>query len=151
MIRHVIFFKEYFVNPLTATFEHTEKCLLSIDRNKAYTSNLYDMDYVPVFNEFDNFVEYDEHPVEDYTYYLVELDECDGMELRILTSKSVSLFPGCILKNCGLKFKVMLYLRPSILHESNTKEKNAEMYESPLSESDKKNMVNIVIGKWQRT
>ena len=140
-------FKEYFVNPLTATFEHTEKCLLSIDHNRAYTSNLYDMDYIPVFNEFDNFVEYDEHPLENYTYYLVDLHECVGMELRILTSKSVSLFPGCILKNCGLKFKVLLYLRPSILHESNSKGKIAELYETELSEFDKKNIVNVVIGK----
>ena len=85
-------FKEYFINPLTVTFEQTEKQLLSIDRNKAYTSNLYDMDNIPTFPEFDNFMEYDEHELEDYTAYLVECFDIDTMEVQILTSKIFSLF-----------------------------------------------------------
>ena len=142
-------FKEYFVNPLTATFEHSNQNLVSIDRNKAYTSNLYDMDYIPIFTEFDNFIEYDCHPLEDYTYYLVEFEE-ENTEVRILTSKRVSVFPGYVLKRCNLKFKTLLFLRPSTLHESNTKGKISELYEANLSDSDKKNIVNVAIGKCSR-
>ena len=38
-----------------------------IDLNKAYTSNLYDMDMIPVFTRFDLFLNYDGHKIEDYT------------------------------------------------------------------------------------
>ena len=37
--------------------EYTEKKdLLGIDFNKAYTSNLYDMRYISIFNVFDEFI-----------------------------------------------------------------------------------------------
>ena len=33
----------------------------------AYTSTLYDMEYMPIYNCFDEYVPYDGHDIEDYT------------------------------------------------------------------------------------
>ena len=46
-----------------------------IDINKAYTSDLLDIEYSPVFSVLDAFLDYDNHPVEDYTQYIIVSNE----------------------------------------------------------------------------
>ena len=47
----------------------------AIDFNKAYTSNVYDMEMIPVFTRFDLFLNYDGHKIEDYTQYYIYCEE----------------------------------------------------------------------------
>ena len=47
----------------------------AIDFNKAYTSNLYDMDMTPIFTRFDLFSNYDGHKIENYTQYYMCCEE----------------------------------------------------------------------------
>ena len=84
---------EYSIGPMTATFEQSNKNLKSIDFNKAYTSCLYDMEYIPVFNVFDEFIDYDQHVIEDYTYYLTEFNNND-IDTKNLIGKKHALFLG---------------------------------------------------------
>ena len=44
----------------------------NVDFNKAYTSNLQDMKFFPVFTIFDLWKNYDNHNVDDYYQYIVE-------------------------------------------------------------------------------
>ena len=137
--------EEYSTNPLIATFEQTKDNLISIDHNKAYTSCFVEMSMIPTFNIFDSFMVYDDHAIDEFTYYLVEFED-DSIKIKILTSKKVCVLFGYILKRCSLKFSILKYLRPSNLKESNTKGKIAELYEEKeLSESNKKNIISINI------
>ena len=60
----------------------------TIDINKAYTSNLMDIEYFPVFSVFDIFLKYDEHKIEDYTQYIVECKDKNA-ETSILFRKKI--------------------------------------------------------------
>ena len=72
----------YEVSPLTASLElESRNNLIGIGTIKAYTSNLHELDYIPVFNVFDRFVEFDEQEIEDYTMYLTRFE--DTTETRI--------------------------------------------------------------------
>ena len=44
----------------------------TIDFNKSYPACLMCIDKFPVYNEFDIFMQYDDHPIEDYTWYIIE-------------------------------------------------------------------------------
>ena len=65
------------------------------------------MHMIPTFNNFDSFIIYDDHTIEDFTYYLVDFE--DSIELQILTSKKVCVLFGYILKSCMLNFKNFKY------------------------------------------
>ena len=107
--------EDYSLRPLTASFEYTSEELLSIDFNKAYTSCLYGMEYIPTFNVFDKFIDYDGHKIEDYTYYLVEFQD-DNIEMNILTSKKTCIIFGYIISRSGLNYKIIKYIRPSNIY-----------------------------------
>ena len=59
--------KAYSIAPLGGYFEGCDtSCEYNtVDFNKAYTSNVKDMEFFPVFNNFDIFINYDGHEVED--------------------------------------------------------------------------------------
>ena len=50
-----------------------------VDMYRAYTTNVYNMENFPVFNEFDEYLPYDGHDIEDYTNCLCELLEYDNL------------------------------------------------------------------------
>ena len=62
----------------------------AIDINKAYTSNLLDIEFSPVFSVLDAFLDYDNHPVEDYTQYIIVSNE-SNTEASILIKKNITV------------------------------------------------------------
>ena len=54
--------------------EYISKPLMGIDSRKAYTSDFMSIKYYPVFNTFDIWQEYDNHKIEDYAQYIVNVD-----------------------------------------------------------------------------
>ena len=62
------------MSPLSGYFGccNTEMTYNAVDLNKAYTSNLMDIQCFPVFSVFDIFLPYDGHQIEDYTQYIVQ-------------------------------------------------------------------------------
>ena len=81
----------YQIGPLSGYFEGCEltSSYNTTYINKAYTSNLIDIQQFPVFSVFDIFLKYDGHKIEDYTQYIVR---CDGnnTETSILFRKTYS-------------------------------------------------------------
>ena len=137
---------EYAISPLTCQLEYTEdKNLLSIDHNKAYTSNLNDLQHIPVFNVFDKFIDYDGHEIENETYYFVETD--DNVETKILLGKKLSIVFGFIIKQSGINFNIYKFCRPSTIIESNSRGKINELYQNNLNGTYNKNIINFAIGK----
>ena len=68
------------VSPLCGYFDCKPKDDLfnCLDVFRAYTSWLYYMKHFPVFNIFDNYVDYNNEEVEDYTNYVCELLQFDN-------------------------------------------------------------------------
>ena len=50
------------------------------------------MKYIPVFNVFDNFLEYDEHEIEDYTKYQASFIEY--IETAIFVGANIAIVSG---------------------------------------------------------
>ena len=139
------------MSPLTASLENESRYnLIGLDTIKAYTSNLYELDYIPVFNVFDRFVEYDEHVIKDCTMYFTRLE--DNMETRIFVGANYAVVYGQHLKQCGITFTIISYRRPSNLIESNSKGIVDYLYSSGLDEKHLKNIINFFDWKvWEYT
>ena len=72
--------EEYKISPMSGYFnEQDNKCLnteyFGIDTIKAYTSCLKEMQYFNVFNLFDKWLPYNNEPIEQYSQYIIELDD----------------------------------------------------------------------------
>ena len=127
----------------------------SVDRNKSYTSLLMEMKFIPVFSTFDEFKPYDGHALEDYTQYLVKVEQ---------NQKNAILFEGVHSKCYGYvlnkitrsEFEVLYYRRPSNLIESNAEGNIRKLWDAKISDDSrkdtqhKKNIANVVIGKLEK-
>ena len=69
-----------------------------VDNNKAYTSNLYEMEYLPVYNIFDDYLPYDGHEIEDYSNYVCELEENNNRGAIISGMSKIFRQEGYVLK-----------------------------------------------------
>ena len=121
---------KYQISPITGRFGfdlHAGECCNSVDFNKAYTSNLIDIEYFPVFNVFDVFLKYDNHEIEDYTQYIIECS--DNIQTIILFGMKIARTYGYGLKRIhGIEYKILYYRRPSILKKSNSREHVMKLY-----------------------
>src|SRR5690606_11388457 len=101
--------KTYPIGPLSGylTEEFPEGEFNAIDMRKAYTKCLMEIDEVPVFGYFDRYQKYDNHHIEDYTMYIVEVHE------RIVFQSVFSRCYGFKLKEAKIQYKVHYFRRPS--------------------------------------
>ena len=104
---------EYQISPVCGYFQTNETYDMfnDVDINKAYTRNLQDMIYFPVFSVFDIFLKYDGHSIEDYTQYIVYCGE-NTNETSILFDKQYSRCYGYKLNRIGCKYEVLFYRKP---------------------------------------
>ena len=135
------------LTPLCCSFGPQKDNLIGIDINKAYTSNLMDMEYFPSFNVFDTYQKYDGHELEDNTMYYVKALR-ENNSAAILFDKKYSRCFGYKLNRIPMTyFKVLYYKRPSNLIRTNAKEKVKELYDNEeLSSTSKKQIINILLG-----
>ena len=66
--------------------------MVEIDVSKAFTKAFSKITKIPIFNEFDNFMPYDNSKFQDYNLYIVEVDE-----LTLLFNKKFNLCYGYFL------------------------------------------------------
>ena len=104
---------------------------LSIDRNKSYTSLLGEIKYFPVFNIFDNYKAYDNHELEDYTQYLIKVE--NNMINVILFEGNYAKCYGYILKKIPRDYEILYFRRPSNLIESNSEENIDKLFNTEIS------------------
>ena len=125
---------QYPISPITGKFEHSSMVGLSnsIDFNKAYTSNLMDIEYFPVFNVFDVWLTYDNHEIEEYTQYIIECS--DNIDTLILFGMKIARTYGYNIKRIyGIEYKILCYRRPSILKKCNGRERVTKLYNTTIS------------------
>jgi len=129
-----------FINPTKIP-----KDILAHDYNKAYTSNLLDLGYIPVFNSFDVFREYKNETIKDYSIYFVEKIGSAKDEF-ILLDKKFNLISGYTLNRVNINVKILSVCHPSILQLNSSSNVIKQIYDSDLEIIHKKFIVNKIIG-----
>ena len=126
------------IRPICCTFRYSDKNMVALDLNKAYTSNLMDMKKFPVFSSFDTYNEYDNHPVEDYTMYYVKATT-NNNESAILFGSLYSRCYGYKLNRINKKlFEILSFKRPSNLIDTDSEERIKKIYDNKeLSKTSK--------------
>jgi len=137
--------EQYKISPLTGTFIESKSVLKGVDENRAYTQCLMSIDEIPIFNYFDVYKTYDSHPIENLTYYLVEVLE-DNKRASIIFNGKYSRVYGFVLKQIDIKYKILYYRRPLKTEEVNFKSVVDELYNTPIQDNYKKSIANITIG-----
>ena len=110
--------------------------LTEIDRNKAFTSALCDITRIPVFNEFDIWMPYDNQDIkmmDALTLYIVEVNEGN-----IFFNKKCNLIYGKFLRKMvrkNINMKIHYYKQPHRFIKVD--------YEKPVNELWKQNISDI--------
>jgi hypothetical protein len=150
-------FKQTQRNAITKSFYtvNSDKKFQSIDISKAYTSNLMELEYFPKINLEDTFVPYDNHEIEDYTYYIVKINDEIATLHKIYFDKVYNRVLGLTLKKYldyindnqfFIDYEIVSFLRPSNLIKNNIRSQIQKLYESSLTTEHKKFIMNKNIG-----
>lgn len=147
--------KEFKMCPMTGYFDNDDICndkYNGLDSRKAYTSDLYDMEYYPVYSYFDVWKVYDDHKIEDYNQYIIRCDDKTLLS-NIVFPFTYTRCTGYLLNRIEkLKYQILYFKRPSKLIESNAKQIINELYDIKFDDNEKcnekckKDIVNISIG-----
>ena len=133
---------KYQMAPLSGYFDGCDMKMSyhTIDLNKAYTSNLMDIRYFPVFSVFDIFLKYDGHAIEDYTQYIVQCNDINN-ETSVLFRKKYSRCYGYKLNRISnINYTILYYRRPSKLNETNSKQHIEDLFRSKICDDAKEDI-----------
>lgn len=134
---------------LMALLKNThDELFVGCDINKAYTSNLLDLKYFPVFNEFDYFKIYKGEKIEDYNIYIISTNREIKLPEYILLDKKVNAISGMVFKKHmkELDVNICYVAKPSRLVRNTSHGIIKKIYESDLKTEHKKFIVNKTIG-----
>ena len=141
--------EEYTISPMSGYFDDKDICndqtFIDIDNIKAYSSRLKDMQYFNVFNVFDQWLVYNNEPIDDYSQYIIELtDNLERMEIKISFTQKVSRCCGYKLNRIkDIQYKIHFVRKPSKLNKSNSHDYLRKLYNNPnISIKNKKFIVN---------
>lgn len=116
---------------------------IQIDFNKFYCSILLNMPNIPQINNFDNFIKYNNEPIEDMNLYYVEKLKNDFS----YPTRKFNICYGKNIKNLETEtIKIISVLTPSNLYPNTIKETIKELYDTNLNVKIKKWLVNCTIG-----
>ena len=115
--------------------------MIELDISKAFTSAFLKIKTIPIFNEFDQFIPYDNSNIEDYNLYVVQPSVND-----LFLNKTYNLCYGLFLKQVinTNNINIISYKEPSNLKDVNYDNIIEELYNENIS--DDKN-IDIYIKK----
>lgn len=144
---------EYKINAVQGCFSNIKTSSSNgkseiIDENKAYTKKLMDIKKIPVFNYFDVYRKYDNHEIEELTYYIIDLSKNNDESIKCLFDKKINRVFGFVLKNVTtLKYDILYYRRPSKFIEVDFETPVNELYNNDkINKEVKKNIINKITG-----
>jgi hypothetical protein len=123
-----------------------------IDCRKAYTSDLLDIEYFPVYSYFDVWKNYDGHSIEDYNQYIVECLSDDPTVVLLFPDQYTRVTGYKLNRIKNVDYKILHFKRPSKLIESTSKNAIDTLYKTKIDDDEssdiqfKKDIVNINIG-----
>jgi hypothetical protein len=105
--------------------------MVEIDVTKAFTKAFTNINKIPIFNEFDNFIPYDNSKIQDYNLYIIEVDD-----LTLLFNKKFNLCYGYFLNKLKSKnIKIIAYKQPSFIKDVNYKSIIDDLYKTEISQN----------------
>ena len=141
--------EEYKIAPMSGYFNDidllSDDSYCGIDCVKAYTSCLMDMAYFPVFNLFDQWLIYQNEPIEDFSQYIIEVtDDLERMDVKILFTQKYSRCYGYKLNRIkDIKYNICYVRKPSKLNKTNSHDYLRKLYNNPnISIQNKKFIIN---------
>lgn len=137
----------YPIRPLLGHFEGASLSKLydTTDENKAYTECVMNIKQIPVFHYFDVYKKYENQPIEDESYYMIEVLE-NTEKAMILFDGKFSRTKGFILKNTDVKHRVLSYMNPLKIEDVNFQAPIDELYAKQIPTDFKKMIVNKITG-----
>jgi hypothetical protein len=138
---------EYQLKPVAGFFEYTIDEINGIDERRAYTECLMNINKIPVFKYFDIYKKYNNEPINDLSYYIIECIDTNK-EAGIIFNEKYSIIFGFVLKvvKTSIKFNILYYLDPSNIEEVDFKTPVQEVYKSNIDDELKKSVVNVATG-----
>jgi hypothetical protein len=160
-------FKSYQRGPIVTRLNKNEKFgdFLEIDINRSYTSNMLELDYIPVFSIFDEVFELPAQSnsavnaqglvIKSDSFYLIECFNCD----MVLLNRRFDFVIGELLNYVNefaknIKYKILGVCTPykKISIGDTLRNKIKEIYnDTTISKQIKKNLVNILYGICNKT
>ena len=138
----------YKILPCTGYFEKYYKTPLNaLDERKAYTSHLLSITKIPIFYYFDVYMPYKNEPIEDLTYYIIEVLDITN-ETIILFNNKFSRTYGFILKSLNnIKYKILYQRKPYKIESVDFKKPIDDLYENnQIAVHGKKMIINKITG-----
>lgn len=114
-----------------------------IDIVRSYTANVMELEYIPVFSQLDDFVPYDQKPMEPYTLYVIRKQQ--SLESWFIANNEYNIVSGFVLKASGIPFIPLAMCRPSSIQPNTIRDTLKKLYEDPTN-PDLKIAVNLVLG-----
>lgn len=148
-------FKTYQRGPIVSRIEKFEKTgeFLEIDINRAYCSNMLEIDYIPVFSIFDEVFEYKEQKLDNNSFYLIQCFNCDTVLLNrkfdFVTGELLNYVNSIQINDKKFKYKIIGVCNPykKIYIGDTLRNKIKEIYDdTTINKKTKKNLVNILYG-----
>lgn len=143
--------EKYQIVPLSGytTDKFINKEFNAVDMVKAYTDCLQNINNVPIFGYFDEYLNYDGHDIEDYNMYCVEVIS-NNIKTNILFPNIYSRCYGFLLKKAteqNINYKIHLYRKPCNIENVNYKKAVKDLYDNKDIETiHKKYIVNKTTG-----
>lgn len=139
----------YKVTPLVSHFKGSELNTLydTVDENKAYTESLMNIKQIPVFHYFDVYKPYDNHKIEELTYYLIEVLNNTETTQILFGSKYTRTY-GFVINQLPNKqdIKILQYRRPLRIEDVDFLTPVKELYEKDIPTEFKKMIINKLTG-----
>lgn len=146
---------KYPIKPFSRKFvEEEPENYTGLDMNLCYTSMLSKISMFPVYSYFDIWLPYDGHKIEEYTQYIIEINEkhYEDKAIQALLNDNVSRTFGFVITELvkyNYKFNILEYWRPFRLVPSNTDYHMAKAFNDAkkgLSKNNIKDIFNITLG-----
>ena len=137
---------EYKIIPISGHIINTNDCVKGLDIRKAYSASLSNINMIPIFSYFDVYKKYNNEPIENYNYYIIEVNDKSD-RATILFNQKYSRVYGFLLNNINIEYKILYYRKPFKLEEVDFKTPVNNLYSNEFIDDDiKKYIANKLTG-----
>lgn len=140
---------KYKLNAISGHLYNTPNTVCGLDIRKAYSSFLSNINVIPIFSYFDVYKKYNNESIENYTYYIIEILDCENNKSTLIFNEKISRVYGFVLNQLDedIKYKIHYYRKPFKLEEVDFKTPVHELYNNDSIDSDlKKYIANKLTG-----
>ena len=139
----------YKINAISGHLYNTQNSVCGLDIRKAYSSFLANINVIPIFSYFDVYKKYNNEPIQNYTYYIIEILNCEFAKSTLIFNEKFTRVYGFVLNqiDTDIQYKIHYYRKPFKLEEVDFKTPVHELYNNDSIDSDlKKYIANKLTG-----